>query len=161
MKYLELTKNKKTLVDDNDFDFLNQWSWYWVGKRGSKYGYAERTQRIRGRQTHIKLHRLLANAKKGEQVDHINGDSLDNRRENLRLCSQSQNNANRKILTTNKSGYRGVSWSNHAKKWRTVFKVNSEQRHLGYFDNIRDAAKAYNLEAKKYFGDFANLNILK
>lgn len=162
MKYLELTKNKKTLLDDDDFAFAKSLgSWYWANKKGSKYGYAEMTKRIEGKKIHFKLHRIIMNAQKGEQIDHINGDSLDNRRENLRICTQSQNNANRRILSTNNSGYRGVSWSETAQMWRATIKKDGLQKHIGYFPDKKTAARIYNIEAMELFGEFAVLNILK
>lgn len=95
-------------------------------------------------------------------IDHKNGNTLDNRRENLRICTYSENNRNRKqISSNNKSGYKGVSWDKQKNKWRTCLNINKKQKHIGFFNDIIEAAKAYNEAAIKYFGEFAKLNKIK
>lgn len=91
-----------------------------------------------------------------EQADHINGNGLDNRRENLRLATKSQNNANRRISKNNKSGYKGVSWHKASGKWVAGIKVNGKSINLGGYDTPEQAHKAYCDAAIKYFGEFAN-----
>ena len=93
-------------------------------------------------------------------VDHINSDSLDNRRSNLRVCTVSQNNMNSAIGRNNKSGYKGVSWDKTNKKWRAGIKAKGKSVSLGSFNSKKDAARAYNEAAKKAYGEFAKLNIL-
>lgn len=94
----------------------------------------------------------------GFWVDHINGDTLDNRRSNLRLCTVSGNNHNRMKSKNNTSGYKGVSWLKQNQKWRAYIKVNSKDKHLGCYLDKEDAARAYDKAAKEYFGEFARLN---
>lgn len=107
---------------------------------------------------HVYLHRLIAGARKGEVVDHINGNSLDNRKANLRICTKAENSRNRKLGPTNKSGFKGVSWEAHTGKWRAKIGTDHKQITIGRFDTKEDAARAYNEAAIKYHGPFARLN---
>lgn len=88
-------------------------------------------------------------------IDHINGDRLDNRIENLRLVTASQNSTNQKISSKNTSGFKGVHWVTEKRKWKATIWFNREFRHLGYFDDIENAARAYRLAAAKYHGEYA------
>ena len=111
----------------------------------------------------ILMHRDLCGLAAGDrrQVDHINGDGLDNRRINLRICTPSQNSANkRKGNGTYSSKYKGVSWAKDRSKWDAYIRVNRVLRKLGGFVNEDDAARAYNEAALKAFGGFANLNVV-
>lgn len=101
----------------------------------------------------VTLHRFLLDAKEDEIVDHINHDKFDNRDENIRICTRSQNAMNTKEPTTNKSGFKGVS--KHRGKWRAYITINKKQIHLGMFDNYEDAVKARLVANKKYQGEFA------
>jgi hypothetical protein len=107
------------------------------------------------------LHRLIMNVTDTKlQVDHINGNTLDNRKCNLRICTQKQNLRNQKLNIKNKSGYKGVFWRERLKKWETSIQVDCKHIYLGIYENKVDAAKAYNEAAKNYFGEFAHLNII-
>ena len=103
------------------------------------------------------MHRIIMEAETGQEVDHINGDKLDNRKDNLRFCTHQQNmvNWNNK---RGKSKYRGVSWCKRDKKWKAQIQSHSKNRLIGRFREEEEAAKAYNIEAKKEFGNFALLN---
>lgn len=98
---------------------------------------------------------------KGEYVDHINHNGLDNRRDNLRLASAAQNMQNSRLRSDNTSGYKGVVWVISRRKWRAEIYVDKRSKCLGYFQNAIDAAKAYNDAALKYFGEFAFLNTIE
>jgi hypothetical protein len=89
------------------------------------------------------------------EIDHANGDPRDNRIDNLRLASKSQNAQNQRRSAKNSSGYKGVSWSRHKQRWRAAIKVNDRNMHLGYFRELAAAADAYRRAAARYFGDFA------
>lgn len=110
------------------------------------------------------LHRLLTNCSKNLTVDHINGDPRDNRLENLRVCTKSENNKNQKKQKRTsdtaypESLYKGVSWHSQLNKWRARIGVNGKQIYLGIFKCQHEAAKSYNKAALEYFGDFARLN---
>lgn len=114
---------------------------------------------------HFYLHRLVAqaflpNPHNYQFVDHIDRVIRNNIAENLRWCSRFHNNSNREKNCNNKSGYKGVHWRKDSKMWRAVIGVDYKRVHLGNFQNIEDAAKAYNEAAIKYFGEFAALNDL-
>jgi hypothetical protein len=105
------------------------------------------------------LHRLLLNAPPELQVDHINGDGLDNRRSNLRLATGSQNQGNsRKRRDGVTSQYRGVSWNKRAGKWQALLRREGKLQYLGYFSDEEAAARAYDAAALEQWGSFARLN---
>jgi hypothetical protein len=147
MKEIQLTTGQTVIISDEDFQRVSEHNWYRAGK-----GYAQTS--INGE--NIYLHRFIMGAKPGEEVDHRNGKRNDCQRENLRLCTHSQNMANGGVLSNNKLGVKGVSF--HKNKYRAVIQVNRKSIHLGRFDNINDAAHAYDVAASAYFGEFAQLN---
>jgi hypothetical protein len=105
----------------------------------------------------ITLHRFIMNIPKEMEVDHINGDTLDNRKVNLRVCTKSENNCNRKINQNNTSGYKGVSYKMSRHKWCAKIGVNNKNIHLGYFDSPEEAYAAYCIASKKYHGEFGRI----
>ena len=148
-KAIVLTKGQVTYVDDEDYEMLNQKTWC------VNDGYA--VNRELGR-----MHRFLLGAPKGVMVDHRNGDKLDNRKENLRLCTNSQNQANRQVFR-GASPFKGVCWQkrlNGTGSWKAQLIVNGEVVYLGVFKTDLEAAAAYNEAALKHFGEFAHLNDL-
>lgn len=154
MKEIRLTNGSISLVDDEDFEYLSQFTWT------SNHGYAQTN--MSG--VCVKMHRLLMNAPKRLQVDHINRDKLDNRKSNLRLANQQENCANRGYLSNNKLGVKGVHEAKdhyREKRFRASIRVNKKLINLGYYLTPEEAAKAYNEAAVKYFGEFAGLNILE
>src|SRR6266436_3752554 len=153
MKYILLTQNRKTLIDDEDFEWLNQYKWSVNSSNyPSRYGY------INGKRVFITIHRFIMNPPVRMQVDHINGNRFDNRKENLRICTRSQNCTNRKSWKPNISGYRGVTFHKTTKKWRATIKIKQQKITLGLFFNKEQAALAYNQAAIAYFGEYAVLN---
>lgn len=151
MQHVPLTKGKETIVDDADYPRLSLFKWH-MGNNG----YACRKWIGPGYETY--LHRFLIDAPRGREVDHINGNKLDNRKSNLRLCSTSQNHGNMRKSIVNTSGYKGVIWRRRERKWLAQITFHKKVVFLGYFDNPIDAARAYNAAAVKYFGEFAHLN---
>jgi hypothetical protein len=151
-KLIKTRKNECIIVDADDFEYLNQWLW-----RISDTGYAVRTIEKPKKHT-IKLHRLLLSFPEDKEVDHINGNKLDNRKSNLRLVTRSQNGANKGKRKDGKSIYKGVGWHKQRQKYRARIVFNKQEIHLGLFDNEIEAAKAYNEAAKFYFGEYARLN---
>lgn len=146
---LTTKKNIEYIIDDEDFELVSKYHWYTDNK-----GYL----RIERNRKKIKLHRLLTNCPKGLTVDHINGNKLDNRRSNLRICTNQENVRNVVKRKNNKSGFKGVYWHTQSKCWRAKITVNGKCITVGGFKIKEDAAKAYDKAAIKYFGEFANLN---
>lgn len=149
---LRLPNGEICKVNEDDLVIISGYSWHKVGG----YVQAETGSRVVGDRKHIRMHRLIMNAKEGELIDHKNGNPLDNRRRNLRVCTQSQNGMNRKAQANNKSGYKGVSWMKTKNKWRATITVNKVQIHLGLFSSKLGARRAYNHAANLYHGQFAN-----
>ena len=156
-KEIQLTKGKVAIVDDEDFEYLNQWKWY-AHKTNTLNFYAERSMRINGKKTFILMHRVIMNTDKHLVVDHINGNGLDNTKLNLRNCTNSENIRNRKISSNNTSGYKGFHYNIRDNMWRSTIRINNKRLHIGNFIDITDAAKAYNEAAIKFHGEFARLN---
>lgn len=154
-KELQLRNGMIALVDLEDFDFLNQWSW--TARPSGKHYYAQRKRWVNGKKKYIKMHRLIMNAPDNMVVDHINRNTLDCRKSNMRLCTIAQNNCNRKA--SGKSKYLGVSIKNN--KPIAQIKHNNKVYHLGTFESEESAALAYNEAALKYHGEFANLNVVE
>lgn len=156
MKEISLSKGLVALVDDDDYEWLSKYKWYACRGKSGWYAVHETRQSEGGRV--IRMHREIVDAQPGELVDHWNHDTLDNRRENLRLCSDTQNCANQKLRVDNTSGYKGVGWNSRVRKWRAQLGMQGHRVHLGLFESPVDAARAYNAAAIKYFGEFAYLN---
>ena len=166
MRTINLTQGKVALVDDEDFEYLNQWKWY-ACRSGDSLFYALRWVLSNNKRTRLWMHRLLNNTPADIETDHINGNGLDNRKENLRNSSRSQNVMNTEKRKDNKSGYKGViiNISHHKNKMykyiRAQININQKQVSLGNFKTLEDAAKAYNEAALKYHGEFAKLNVIE
>jgi len=142
MKIIKLNRGQ-TIVDDEDFEYLNQFKWY------NHKNYAMRLA------NHLSISRIVMNAKRGEFVDHINHDTLDNRRKNLRLCSRAENNRNKKYKF-NKYGFKGI-WAKNS-GYQAAISFNYKKIYLGVFKTAREAAIAYNKKAKQLYGVYACLN---
>lgn len=158
MKIIKLTQNQETVVDDDLFEYLSKFSWSARYNKCTHSYYALSNEKINNRWRTILMHRVIFQAPKGVEVDHKNGDTLCNLKSNLRLATRKQNSQNRKIGNGNTSGYKGVTWYKSSKKWRSQIQINGKKVSLGYFDDIIDAAKAYDICAKTHFGEFARLN---
>lgn len=143
-----LTQDQHSLIDLEDVPEIGKYNWGAL-KGHSKYKteyYARRNQHIKYKDKKqitktVYMHRVILNPKKDLQVDHVNGNSLDNRKSNLRLVNNRQNAQNRHHSRTSK--YPGVSWYKSNKKWASNIEINGKTKHLGYFDNEIDAANAY------------------
>ena len=138
--------NTFACVDDEDFDFLNQFSWKLHYK-----GYAHAS---------IKMHRLVIPVSKDLQVDHKDWVKLNNQKNNLRQCTNAQNQQHNARGNINKNGYKGISYNAEYpfNPWIARIGINKKRIYLGSYPTKELAAKAYNDAAKKYFGEFASLN---
>src|SRR5574343_411505 len=125
MKEIQLSQGKVAIVDDEDYDYLNQWKWY-AAERKCGIWYATRNIRKDGKVRIIPMHRVILNTPKGMDTDHINGDGLDNRRSNLRSCTHMENicNPNRSLSPTKSSRFKGVYWHKGEKIWRAKLRFN-------------------------------------
>lgn len=153
-KELVLSNGSITLVDDEDFEKASKYSWYF-----HKGGYAARSG-TKPKDPHtIFLHHFVTGTDYKYVVDHINGNRLDNRKENLRVVTQQQNSFNRPANKNKESSkYKGVHRSKEKNLWLAIIKLNRKPNHLGYFNSEIDAAIAYNENAKILFGEYARLN---
>ncbi len=162
-KLVECSGGKFAKVDEGDYNLVIGLNWTSHYNPTSQTFYAENSAylgQVNGKTITkcISMHRLLMNPEKGMFVDHKNGDGLDNRRENLRVCTRAQNNSNRDKHMIGTSKYKGVWKGKNKTKYRCCIRVNKQRIHLGYFENELDAAKKYNEAALLHHGEFANLN---
>lgn len=158
MKLISLTQGMYTKVDDDMFDWLNQWKWYAIKLKTKANGprwYAVRTEnRIR-----ILMHRVVAQTPDGMFTDHLDGDSLNNQAFNVRSCTNAENQHNQRTKPMPKtSKYKGVSWHEHSGCWQAHISVNGKSIGLGHYVSEIDAAYAYDISAREHFGAFARTN---
>lgn len=159
---IALTRGYEAIVDAADKDLVASMKWR-VAISGNGIPYACRStprgerQRNGGRER-VFMHRPILAAPDDMEVDHINGDSLDNRRANLRLATRRENGANLRTPRSNTSGFKGVSWHGATNSWRAYIRIDYRQVHLGHFANALSAAIAYDAAAIEAFGPFARLN---
>jgi len=156
-KAIPLTQGKFAIVDESDYEWLNQWKWCVC-----RNGYAKRNKYYKiskgaYKSKTIRMHRLIMSVEGSLQVDHIDGNKLNNLRNNLRICTLAQNNRNCGSRVKGKK-YKGVSWSKSAKKWHARIRSENINYHLGFFENEIDAVMAYNKAAKNLHGAFAWIN---
>lgn len=151
-KEITLSRGRVAIVDDADYGWLSQWKWLYITS-----GYAVRRHMVNKRQRATSMHRLIMGFPDIMEVDHINGNKLDNRRCNLRLATTSQNQQNRTV-TPHTSIFKGVTRSKWG--WKSTIMVRGKSVHLGYHATQRIAADVYNLAAIRYFGEFCHLNDL-
>lgn len=152
MKQIPLTQGKYALVDDEDFEYLNQWKWHVTRKRSNWYA-----QRWIGKKS-ILMQNVILNLTEEERADHTDGDGLNNQRYNLRKATSLQNSRNRRKRNYTKYPYKGIRL--FGDKWQAYITIEKKQKHLGMYRTAEDAAAMYNQIAKQYFGEFAKLNII-
>ena len=157
MKYIDLTQAMQTLIDDEDFERSNKHKWCASKNPDGSYVAVRSIATKKGRRL-ILMHREIMNAPKGLLVDHRNHNTLDNRKSNLRICTNAENCRNKRVKEGYSSKCKGVHWNKLNKNWRARIMVNYIKKELGSFTDEKDAAQAYNEAALKYFGEFALLN---
>lgn len=158
MKEIKLTRGLVAIVDDADYEWLNQWKWN-ANKQNNRF-YAIRGEYPAGRYgkgVFILMHRfILGVTDRSVIVDHKDNDPLNNRRDNLRIATRSQNNCNVGLRKNKVSKYKGVSKLRD--KWQAAISKNKKTFYIGIYENEVDAAIAYNERAKELHGEFALLN---
>lgn len=153
-----LSQGYRAVIDAIDAPFVagNDWSALVLANRRKVY--AVRVKQISGKQQTILLHRLLMNAPDNMHVDHKDGDGLNCRRDNMRVCTQAENNRNTPRRSDNRSGFKGVFWDTRAQKWRSEIRRDGISKHLGFFISPEDAHAAYSIAALELHGQFARLS---
>lgn len=155
---LELTQGQHTTIDDDDSERVNKFKWYAAKRKG---GYvAETSFRKDGKKVNVTLHRFITNCPKGMDVDHLNHDTLDNRKENLRVCSHHENTLNRRKYSNSSatSEFKGVRVDTNTGKFIAAISVEGKEKYLGIFEEEIDAAREYDKAAMFYHKEFAVLN---
>ncbi len=154
MRHIRLNKGFVVMVDNRDFDELSKFTWF-----VNHNGYAVRAhprEHGKKRPAAIFMHRQILGVPDGLFTDHINGDTLDNRRCNLRIATKSENNINRPATKRNKLGIKGITYDANRMKFRVRIAANGQQLHLGRFNTIEEAQSAYRKAATKVHGEFAH-----
>lgn len=141
MKEILLTQSKMALVDDDNYEWLNQWKWCANRAYGEKYYAVMYTREGRKNRKRIYMHRLIIESSCDMDCDHIDGNGLNNQRSNLRLVTHRQNMQN--ILGTKTSKYPGVCWHKASNRWSATISINGKAKHLGIFATEIDAFNAY------------------
>ncbi len=155
-KWIVAFHGERIKVDASDYFYLSQFRWHL-----DDYGYARRSRWQNNTTTKMPMHREILGLPAGKCVDHIDRDTLNNSRDNLRLATKSDNGRNRGKPSNNTSGFKGVSWCRRDKKWKANIRVSPKGPYnfLGRFENKEDAAKEYDRAALKYHGVFAYNNL--
>jgi hypothetical protein len=161
MRRIHLTKGLVTIVDDIDYEWLSAFNWYAHKSPGGYTFYACRKRRKSEcpdtwkKNMFVSMHKEIMKTPSGMHTDHVNGNGLDNRRQNLRIVTPSQNLQNARLRRTNKSGSKGVSWDSQTKKWRAWICLNGQSntkfKSLGRFKTIKEAIKVRQEAEKEHF----------
>jgi hypothetical protein len=153
VKEIKLTRGKVALVDDDDYERISKHKWCYDGHK-----YAIRSERKGGKKINIFMHCEILGHPDGMETDHINCNKLDDRKSNLRICTNSQQRQNCPIRKDNTSGFKGVSFNKDVRKWEAYINCNRVRTRLGFHDSPEEAAYAYDNMARKLFGEFARPN---
>ena len=152
---IALTKGFSTIIDYDDLYKIKPYKWFYSNRYARAYtGGGRASPKI------IAMHRLILNMPDdcGFEVDHIDGNGLNNQRNNLRICTRAENNRNCRKLSVSSSRYKGVTFDKQTGKWRTEITFNYKRIRLGRFSNEEEAARVYDKAALKYHGAFAKIN---
>ena len=154
--YVPLTQGYEAIIDADDVSIVSGFLWYAKVKASGAYA-ARRARGPRMVCRTIYMHKEILHIGDGLEVDHADGNTLNNRRANLRPATKSQNQYNQRIRTDNSSGVKGVYWHSQKKMWRAEIKVERCKKHLGFFQSISDAADAYAKASAEFHSEFGRL----
>jgi len=144
---IQLTNRFVTVLDDEDYERFSSFVWFKIKRRDTYYVMRSPDKKL--------LHRLILDAPDHLQVDHKDGNGLDNRRKNLRLATPTQNNMNRALDARNISGYSGITWYPERGKWRARISAHNQTKFLGFFSSLEDAIETRLKAEKELFGEFS------
>jgi hypothetical protein len=154
-KLIPLTQGEFAIVDAADYDWLNQYKWYLKKDKTTSYAATNKNGK------HITMHRLITGAASHAIVDHKDTNGLNNRRGNVRLCTQQQNIFHHRPRAGGTSKYKGVYRHKRIKKYTAAIRANGKRFYLGYFDDEIEATVTYDIKAMELFGEFAYFNFPK
>lgn len=160
MKEIKLSQQQITLVDDEDYEYLNQWIWCSYFSPITKTFYAMRNSKTNkyGKRINIYMSREIMNTPEKLHCDHIDHDTLNNQKYNLRNCEFKDNMKNKRLYKNSTTLYKGVIFDKESQKYRSRIGLNGKKIHIGRFDSIIDAAMAYDKKAIEIYGEFACTN---
>lgn len=158
-KKIALTQGQEATVSESDYDHLSQFKWRAFWNKNTQSFYAVRSAIRDGKRACVMMHREILGLAGGRHnpVDHINHDTLDNRRENIRVCTIAQNRANCRIPRSNTSGSKGVTWHTATKKWRARLFIDKRSVSLGLHNTKQQAEEAYRDGCRTHFGEFSHV----
>jgi hypothetical protein len=156
LAYVPLTKGYEAIIDASDVALVSQWLWYAQISKRTVYAIADNFDENGRRQT-LRMHRLVTAPPADMQIDHINGDGLDNRRANLRVVTLAENSRNQRLAKNSTSGFKGVTWHKCKSKWIARIVLNRKTIHLGYFSTPEAAYEAYSKASIELHGQYGRL----
>ena len=153
--YVPLTQGKEAIIDKEDIDKVSQYTWFAV-KNGCRYA-TTAARNAENRVVNIAMHRLIMDNPVGFEIDHVDGDGLNNTKLNLRLATRQQNAFNLKKPKNNTSGFKGVSWCQASNRWKATISVNRVRHHLGFYNTKEQAYQAYCQASERFHGEFGRI----
>ena len=157
LAFVELNRGLEAVIDAADVPLVSGFTWY--AHKNRNVVYVVRADRSGPKQRTVSMHRTIAGEPAGLDVDHIDGDGLNNRRSNLRLATKSQNTQNQRINRRNTSGFKGVSFHKSSGTWRAAIRMNRKRKHLGCFRTPEAAHAAYSAASAEYHGQFGRADV--
>lgn len=160
MKKIKLTNGKYSLVSDSDFFELSKYKWWRTDRTSNQYAERSFWDKNKKRVRKVLMHRIIMGLKTGDkrQIDHIDGNGLNNQRTNLRICTLQKNQHNRRRQKNNTSGYKNITWVKETKKWRVAIDYNNKTYNLGRYKNKMEAKKVRDIWLLKLHKEFASYN---